>query len=45
MGTAQGWLRVLICVAGTFALSWLIIVSVEVPMDRYRQRRAAAALA
>jgi peptidoglycan/LPS O-acetylase OafA/YrhL len=45
MGTAQGWVRVLICVAATFALSWMIIVSVEVPMDRYRQRRAAAALA
>ena len=35
-------LRVLICLAATFALSWLIIVSVEVPVDRYRQRRHAA---
>ncbi|MBY0508663.1 MAG: acyltransferase [Rhodospirillaceae bacterium] len=48
---AQDWglppmgspLRVLICVAATFALSWVIIVSVEAPTDRYRQRRAAAA--
>lgn len=35
-------LRVLMCLAATFALSWLIIVSVEVPVDRYRQRRHAA---
>ncbi len=43
--SSSGWVRVLICVAATFALAWVIIVSVEVPMDRYRQRRAAAALA
>ncbi len=35
-------LRVLICLAATFAVSWVIIVSVEVPVDRYRQRRHAA---
>ena len=40
-----GWVRVLACVAMTFALAWVIIVSVEGPMDRYRQRRAAAAIA
>ena len=34
--------RVAICVLVSFALSWIIIVSVETPLDRYRQRRFAA---
>jgi peptidoglycan/LPS O-acetylase OafA/YrhL len=44
VNTPLAWVRVLICVAATFALAWLVIVSVEVPVNRYRQRRAAAAL-
>lgn len=43
LGAPNGWLRVLICVGATFALAWVIIISVEVPIDRYRQRRAAKA--
>jgi peptidoglycan/LPS O-acetylase OafA/YrhL len=35
-------LRVLILVLVSFALSWIIVASVEVPLDRYRQRRVAA---
>jgi peptidoglycan/LPS O-acetylase OafA/YrhL len=35
--------RVVICVAATLAISWLIVVAVEVPIDRIRQRRIAAA--
>lgn len=35
-------IRVAILVLVSFALSWIIVVSVEVPLDRYRQRRVAA---
>lgn len=33
--------RILILVALSLAFSWLVIVMVEVPLDRYRQRRYA----
>lgn len=34
--------RIAICVAVSFLLSWVIVISVEAPLDRYRQRRVAA---
>ncbi len=33
--------RVAICLALSFFLSWIIMILVEVPLDRYRQRRYA----
>lgn len=39
--TGSPW-RVAICVLVSFILSWIIVVSVEAPLDRYRQRRIAA---
>lgn len=35
------WERVVILVAAAFAISWIIVVAIEVPVDRYRQRRFA----
>jgi peptidoglycan/LPS O-acetylase OafA/YrhL len=42
-GSSLDWARVLICVVATFALAWVIIRVIEIPLDRYRQRRLAAA--
>lgn len=42
---SASWIRVVICVSVTFFLSWIIVMSVEAPLDRYRQRRVRLAKA
>lgn len=37
------WIKSVSCVTVTFFLAWLIVISVEVPLDRYRQRRIVRA--
>ena len=41
----ETWGKTLSCVVVTFFLSWLIVIGVETPLDRYRHRRSRMALA
>jgi len=37
-------IRITVCIVASLVLSWIIVISVETPLDRFRQRRAAARL-